>query len=717
MTESRKPRSQKTRKTTRSPARGKARRSSPARKKDETPSLAARIAKLGSRNWSRLLSLFLTLFIIGMLVLAWFAHDLPDVSKLQTFEKSPGIRVYARDDSFLASYGDVVGEYIQFRDIPKNLVAAVLATEDRRFFKHSGIDFWGLARAMYANIRAGGVVQGGSTVTQQVAKNVFLSPERTLKRKFQELLLSFWLENHFTKQEIFEIYLNRVYLGAGNYGIDAAAHHYFDKSAKELNLQECALLAGLLKAPSRYAPTRDSSTSQARTKQVILNMQDAGILSEEEAATAISELPKTLKARSEKSISARYFTDWIVDEIPRTIGRVQDDLEVFTTLDPKLQKSAQETLATIIEKTGVEKDASQAALVSMETTGAVRALVGGVDYGKSQYNRATQAMRQPGSSFKLFVYLAAIEAGRTPDSWVTDQPVSYGRWHPKNYDGKYLGDIPMREAFYRSLNTVAAQLAHEVGPDKIVDMARRLGITSELKPDLSISLGTNEATLMEMTGAYAHLARLGQTVIPYGILEIRDQKNEVLYKRHGDATTGYAIRSNVARMMNDLLTDTVERGTGRRANFGRPAAGKTGTSQDFRDAWFIGFTPQYVTGVWVGNDNNSSMKKVTGGSLPAEIWRDYMKVAHVGMPVKAIPQQFEYEESGESSTKNLLPWQVESGPAGDPSSRKSRPPRGNVSVFDWFDEKTNRRPKPAPDKPSRNGPDLNQDFWDRLNAE
>ena len=483
-------------------------------------------------------------------------------------------------------------------------------------------------------------------------------------------MLSLWIEGHFSKEKIVEIYLNRVYLGAGNYGIDAAAYHYFDKSAVEVTLQESALLVGLLKAPSRYAPTRNRELSFKRTKQVILNMKDAGLLNDHAASEAIGTFAEAINLKTESGNGSRYFADWVVDLIPRHVGQVDGDLEVYTTLDPRLQLTAEETVTRYIEGEGKEKDATQATMLTMTPDGAVKAMVGGVSYAASQFNRVTQAKRQPGSSFKLFVYLAALEWGLSPNSWVVDRPIKYGSWAPKNYNGRYLGDLRLREAFFRSVNTVAVQLAKQVGIGSVINMAKRLGVQEPLEPNLSLSLGTSEVTMMEMVGAYAHLANGGRKMKPYAIRKIVRQKdNELLYERTGAEEEGYALRGNITRMMNDLMTDTVAFGTGRGANFGRPAAGKTGTSQNSRDAWFIGFTPQYVTGAWVGNDDNSPTKKVTGGAMPARMWRDLMKVAHQGKPVMSIPQHFQYFDGSAmigdiyTATGEGLPWRPDSSAA------------------------------------------------------
>lgn len=656
-----------------------------------------RFHRLGGRLWVWLLSFSFTLIIIGLAALAWFAADLPDISKLHNFERNPGIRIYAADGRMIASYGQVVGEPLKYNDFPKELVAAVLATEDRRFFDHSGVDPLGLIRAMFRNVMAGGIVQGGSTITQQLAKNVFLTADRTLTRKVQELLLALWLEGHFSKQEILELYLNRVYLGAGNYGVDAAAKHYFNKSARDLNLQEAALLAGLLKAPSRYAPTRDSQVAKARTKQVLLNMQDAGMIGEKEAGLAISHLSKALSLTQSDGGSYRYFTDWVVDQLPEYIGRVDGDIEVLTSFDLKMQEKAQASLVRVMEAEGKAKQVSQASLLAMEPDGAIRALIGGVDYGASQYNRATQAKRQPGSSFKLMVYLTALEAGYAPETMVSDRPITIKNWSPKNYKNEYLGEIPMREAFYKSINTVAALVTHQLGPQRVVSMSRRLGISSKLLATPALALGTNDVTLMEMTRAYAHVASGGKVVIPYGIQEIRSKQGKLLYRHHKGARP-QVLPSFVIQNMDEMLADVVKRGTGRKADIGRPVGGKTGTTQDYRDAWFIGFAPQLVTGVWVGNDDYSPMGKVTGGTLPADIWAGFMREALAGKPALALtttpaesfgpayiplsPEAAEMQQ--EMQAEQSVPPAATVDKKEKSATKASKPKRAD-SPFDWYE--------------------------------
>ncbi len=601
--------------------------------------------------WFAVARVTLACFIMGGLALVYFAAQLPDIRALDTIQKQQGITVESADGRVVANYGDVYGSYVPYDQLPKSLVLAVIATEDRRFFEHNGIDFFGIARAMVTNLIHGQVVQGGSTVTQQVAKNVFLTPERSMKRKFQEVLLAFWLEARFSKKEIMAIYLNRVYLGAGAFGVDAASKRYFNKGARDLSLYESAQLAGLLKAPSRYSPAANTERAKARVHQVLLNMVDAGYLKKKEVEPTIANYAK-LPAQEVQGGDVRYYTDWIVDTIPTLVGQINDDMIVTTTLDTKMQTQAQDALLNVISMQGEKKNVSQGAVVSMTPGGAVQALVGGLSYAKSQFNRASQAKRQPGSVFKLFVYLSALEAGLTPQSMVEDAPISIqvGNkiWTPENFGMDYKGQIPMVEAIRFSLNTVSVRLSQYTGVEKVADMAMRLGVPN-VPAHASIALGSVEATLLEMTGAYAHLPNGGKKVEPYGITSIRTRDGKEIYKREEkDADT--VLAKGTVEMMNYMLLDVVARGTAVKAGLpGRQVAGKTGTSQDFKDAWFIGFTPQLVTGVWIGNDNNKPMRKVTGGSLPATIWHDFMIRAMEGKPAQAIP-------NSEGSSEGLLPW-------------------------------------------------------------
>ena len=605
------------------------------------------------RRW--LFGFMLRIGLTGGIIIGGFVGflylGLPDISTLGEFKKKPSIIVKAEDGTVLGSYGDVYGDYVPFAQLPKNLIDAVVATEDRNFFHHYGVDPFGILRAIYVNVKGHRMVQGGSTITQQVAKNVFLSPERTLKRKVQEMLLALELERHYSKQEILTIYLNRVYMGAANYGVDSASKRYFGHSVRETTLSEDAILVGLLKAPTRYAPTNNPDLSEKRATQVLLNMKDAGYLNDAQVKEAADNFGDDDSSyRDNHSFGSFYFSDYVVGLLPQFIGEQKDDIVVTTTLSMDWQHNGEDAVNNIMDAKGKGVRASQAALVSMTPDGAIKAMVGGRNYRSSQFNRVTQALRQPGSSFKLFVYLAGLEAGFQPDSEMIDQPISVGNWHPRDYTGKYLGRMTLRMAFAESINSIAVQLSETVGRDKVIDMARKLGITSDMSPDPSIALGTNEVTLLDMTKAYAHLASNGISVAPFCITRVDASDGRKLYE-HVPVSSGEVLQGSVVRMMNDMLVAVTTTGTGRGAQFGRPVAGKTGTTSDYRDAWFVGFTPNLVTGVWVGNDDTKPMKKVSGGSLPASIWRQYMSAALKGTPVAQIPTQ-----SGSGFLSGILPW-------------------------------------------------------------
>ncbi|MDX1575362.1 MAG: PBP1A family penicillin-binding protein [Kiloniellales bacterium] len=591
------------------------RRKRPARE----PGFAGRVARLF--RWSLVLTIWG--FVLLGSVLAWYATDLPDIGGLARATRQPSISLLAADGSPISSTGEVYGRTVKVAQLPPALPHAVLAVEDRRFYRHWGIDLRGLARAFWVNLRAGEVVQGGSTITQQLAKVLFLTPERTLKRKVQEALLALWLERKFTKDEILSLYLNRVYLGSGTYGVDAASRRYFDKAAGEVTLYEAAQLAGLLKAPSRYNPVSDYQRAGQRTRVVLNAMVEAGFISPDEARHAEASKPARPRLTSQR---ARYYADWVIAQIGDYVGRIDSDLTVVTTLDPRLQNIAEDELTAVLAEQGAVRGAGQAAFVALTPDGAVRAMVGGRDYAESQFNRSVQALRQPGSAFKVFVYLAAMEAGWRPDDRMTDAPVAVGEWRPQNYDERYYGDVTLREGFARSLNSVAVRLTEQVGRERVAEAARRLGITSDLEVAPSLALGASEVTLLELTNAYATFANGGRGVWPFGILEIRDVTGRVLYRRRGEGPGPLVGAYNVDQMTN-LMTASVEWGTGKAARIGRPAAGKTGTSQEFRDAWFIGFTRELVAGAWFGNDDGRPMVKVTGGGLPAKLWARIMRRA------------------------------------------------------------------------------------------
>lgn len=559
---------------------------------------------------------------IGVAVLVFiYALDLPDTDELWKIGPKAELSLYAAEDELIARRGRRGGQPLQYKDFPPALVQAVTAIEDRRFFSHFGLDPRGLLRALTANIWAGRTVQGGSTLTQQLAKNVFLTPERTYKRKIQELLLAFWLEAQFTKQDLLALYLNRVYFGAGAYGVQAAAETYFNRPVQSLSLGEAAMLAGLLKAPSRYAPTRNPEAARARAMVVLGAMREVGHISEAQAVAVAGE-PVSIVNRS--SDAAHYAVDWTLDQLPDFVGRPRADLDIITTLDPRLQLAAERSIKSVLNQYGDARNASQAAMVVMSPDGAIRAVVGGKSYAQSTFNRATMAKRQPGSSFKPIVYLAALENGLTPSQIYEDAPISVGQWQPRNYTQKYLGAISAQTALAKSINTVAVQVSEETGREKVIDMARRLGIRARLRPHPSLALGAFEVTLLELTAAYAHFANGGKQTLPHIISEVITSSGQVLYQRNAPKALPVVAPHHIGTL-NEMLRSAVTQGTGQRAQIKNlDIAGKTGTSQNWRDAWFVGYTGALVVGVWVGNDDNSAMARVSGGGLPAQIWRDFM---------------------------------------------------------------------------------------------
>jgi penicillin-binding protein 1A len=574
-------------------------------------------------------------FIATLFVVGWFYIDLPNVEDSLAPSRRPTVWVMAADGKEIGAVGDLYGIPVKLADLPPALPQAVLATEDRRFYEHFGIDLIGLARAMVANVRAGRIVQGGSTITQQVAKNLFLSSERTFKRKFQEVMLALWLENRFSKDQILELYLNRVYLGGGTYGVDAAARKYFARPASAINVWQSAMLAGLLKAPSRYNPHSDDERADKRTRVVLANMVAAGYLTEDQAKSAKSTSGQGATVRP--GLVAPYFVDWVLDQVRDYIGPRDRDLIVKTTLVQEDQKVAEQALYAVLEKSGKARNIGDGAIVLMSPDGAVRAMVGGKSYTDSQFNRATQARRQPGSAFKPFVYLAGLEAGMKPDEMLDDAPIKIGNWQPSNFNGKFAGPISMTDGLANSVNTVAVRVAMKAGISRVAETARSLGFDPGDKPDASIALGTVETSLLDLSSAYAPFANGGNGVIAYGIEEIRDGGGEVLYRRSGSGP-GQVIAPRFVSPMNSMMHQVIVRGTGKAANFGRDAAGKTGTSQNYRDAWFVGYSADFVAGVWVGNDSGQPMKGVTGGGFPARIWRDVMAQAHQGLPSRDLPR-------------------------------------------------------------------------------
>jgi penicillin-binding protein 1A len=566
---------------------------------------------------------------------AFYASQLPPIDQLAVPKRPPNIAILAIDGTLMANRGDTGGAAIHLSELPPYLPQAFVSIEDRRFYDHFGIDPVGISRAIVRDLTGAGGMQGGSTLTQQLAKNLFLTQERTLSRKIQEAILALWLERKYSKDQILELYLNRVYFGSGAYGVEAAAQKYFGKSAKMVTLSEAAVLAGLMKSPARLAPNHNIKAANERAAQVIAAMAEQGHITEAMAKLALST-PAQL-ARQKGSGSINYAADYVMDMLDDTVGAIDGDIVVSTTLDPRLQAAGERALTDELNAKGAKFGVEQGALVALDPEGAVKALIGGRNYADSQFDRAVSAKRQPGSAFKPFVYLAALERGLTPDSVREDAPITIKGWNPENYSREYLGEVTLTTALSKSLNTVAVRLGQEVGPKAVVRTAHRLGIASDLEPNASIALGTSEVTPLELVTAYAAFANGGIGVQPHVITRVRSANGKQLYSRR-NANNGRVIEPQYVAMMNSMLEETLLSGTAHKADLpGWQAAGKTGTSQDFRDAWFIGYTSYLVAGVWLGNDNGEATKKVSGGSLPVEIWSHFMKVAHQGVPVAALP--------------------------------------------------------------------------------
>jgi penicillin-binding protein 1A len=506
---------------------------------------------------------------------------------------------------------------------------AFIAIEDRRFYSHYAVDPLGIARAAVADVLHRGAAQGGSTITQQLAKNLFLTQERTLTRKLQEVLLAFWLEHKFSKTQILELYLNRVYFGAGAYGVEAASQRYFGKSARQLTLPEAAMLAGLVQSPSRLAPTRNPDGAERRAQVVIAAMREQTTISADAARAALAHPARARQSGGAGSVN--YVADWVMDAVNDIVGNFDQDIVVETTIDPALQSAAEQALVDTLAQRGAKFGVSEGALVAMTPDGTVRALVGGADYAKSQYNRAIAAKRQPGSAFKPFVYLTALEHGLTPDTIRDDAPISVHGWKPEDFEHHYAGPVTLTQALADSLNTVSVRLTLELTPQAVIRTAYRMGIVSPLEPNASIALGTSEVSLYELVAAYAPFASGGFAPSPHVVTRIRTADGKTLYVRPPQAL-GQIVDPHYVAMMNTMMHETLVSGTARGASLpGWQAAGKTGTSQDYRDAWFIGYTAHLVTGVWLGNDDSSPTKKATGGGLPVDIWSRFMQAAHRGV--------------------------------------------------------------------------------------
>jgi penicillin-binding protein 1A len=573
--------------------------------------------------------------IFGGLFFSHFLSSLPDVHNLMISGPSQDATILDDRGRLIARRGLTQGAMVRAQDLPDYVPNAFIAIEDRRFRSHMGIDPIGLTRAAVQNMINGHVVQGGSTLTQQLAKNLFLSPSRTLDRKIQEAMLALYLESRYSKDQILTLYLNRVYFGAGVFGIEAASEKFFGKHAGELSLTEAAMIAGSVKAPARYNPLSDIDAGLQRAKVVLAAMQDAGFIDANTRAMAEATRPRVVRANG--TPGSGFFADWIMAHLNEYVGATPEPVIVETSFDLDAQTMAERAIAQGLAAEGQKFNVSQAALVAMTPDGAVRAMVGGKDYSTSGgFNRATDAVRQPGSAFKPFVYLTAFEHGHTIDETVNDGPVDIHGWKPTDFEGHFKGRIPLIEAFADSSNSVSAQLTAEVGPQEVVRTARRLGIVSPLSAVSSLALGTSGVTPLELTGAYAAFANGGLGVQPFGVVRIKTRSGRVLYQRHA-STTGAVMSANDDSQMTQLMLAVTDHGTGKAARLeDRPTAGKTGTTQDFHDAWFVGFTADLVCGVWVGNDNNAPMTKATGGMLPAHLFHAFMTDAEQGLPARPL---------------------------------------------------------------------------------
>ncbi len=583
--------------------------------------------------------------LLGVMVLGIFvAIARGEIDSFEDLKASPNgqmIRVRAADGTVIQSLGPSFGRWLSIDQLPSEMRDAMVAVEDRRYYIHPGVDPIGITRSLYVRAIDGRWTQGGSTITQQLARNIYLNNNKEFGRKIREVILALAMETKFSKDQILELYLNKVYFGGGAYGVDAASRKFFDHGAENLSLAEAAIIAGLVKAPSHYSPTADAQAAIDRATVVVGVMQDAGMIS---AAEAAQVKPADVKmAKQQPQDSVRYFTDWVLPQLDGLIDETEKPIDVWTTLDLKMQRAATTAITANAPR------GAQGALVSIDRDGAVKAMVGGTDYVTSNYNRAVTAVRQPGSAWKLFVYLAALEAGFRPEDMVEDKPVEIDGWQPKNSSGNYDGEISLRTAFAYSKNTVAAQLGQDVGTSSIANMARRFGITTPINTQPSMVLGTSETRVIDMTQAFASVASNGRSITPYGISKVTTIDGEILYTAK-TARSVQLVEDWVAGAMTDLMQTAVATGTGRAANIGRPVAGKTGTTSSNKDGWFLGFSSGLTTGVWMGRDDARSIGGLEGGRAPAQAWAAYMRVAVSGRPVEnfatevTFPEQLEGEE-------------------------------------------------------------------------
>ncbi|WP_374612904.1 transglycosylase domain-containing protein [Sphingorhabdus sp.] len=583
--------------------------------------------------------------LMGLMVIGIFvAIARGEIESFEDLKASPNgqmIRVRAADGTVIQTLGPSFGRWIPIDEIPHEMKDAMVAVEDRRFYYHPGIDPYGLTRAVVVSLTDGGGLRATSTITQQLARNVYLNNNRDIGRKLREMILAMAMETKFSKEQILELYLNKVYFGGGAYGVDAASRRFFDHGAEDITLAEATIIAGLVKAPSRYSPTADAQAAIGRAGVVLEVMQDAGMITPEEAASV--EPAKVRMAPEPKQDSVRYFTDWALPQLDNLIDETEKPIDVWTTLDLGMQRAATDAI-----RNGVPRGA-QGALVSIDRDGAVRAMVGGTDYATSNYNRAVTALRQPGSAWKVFVYLAALEAGYRPEDKVVDEAVTIGGWSPRNSSGTYSGEITLRTAFAYSKNTVAAKLGEEIGTSSVASMARRFGITTPISTTPAMVLGSSDTRVLDMTRAFASIAARGKSVTPYAISKVTTIDGDVIYQ-HRPSRQIQLVEDYVAGAMTDLMQSAVATGTGRAASIGRPVAGKTGTTSSNKDGWFLGFSSGLTTGVWMGRDDARAVGNLQGGTAPAAAWANFMRVAVARRPVEnfdtdvTFPERLEDEE-------------------------------------------------------------------------
>jgi penicillin-binding protein 1A len=623
--------------------------------------------------WGAVLALWAVIAAIGTLI--WIGVHLPPIQSLEIPKRPPSVLILGANGATLATRGDMGGAAVPLRELPDYVPKAFIAIEDRRFYSHHGVDPVGILRAVVRDVLRRGASQGGSTITQQLAKNLFLTQERTVSRKLQEVVLALWLEHKFSKAQILELYLNRVYFGSGAYGVEGAAQRYFGKSARQLTLAEAAMLAGLVQSPSRLAPSRNPDGAERRARLVLADMADQKLIGDDAARSALANPARAKKPAGSDSVN--YVADWVMDAVDDIVGRFDQDIVVETSIDPALQGAAERALADALAQKGEKLGIGEGAVVAMTPDGTVRALVGGKSYADSQFNRAIAAKRQPGSAFKPFVYLTALEHGLNPDTVREDAPIAVKGWKPENYEHEYSGPVTLTQALANSLNTVSVRLTLEFGPAAVIRTAYRLGINSLLEPNASIALGTSEVSVIELVTAYATFANGGLAVSPHVIERVRSTDGKTLYAR-APQNLGRIVDARYVAMMNAMLHETLVSGTARHADLpGWQAAGKTGTSQDFRDAWFIGYTSHLVTGIWLGNDDNAPTRRATGGSLPVEIWSRFMKTAHQGITPAALPGVVGGGGAGWIGTAPPLPG---AGAAGG-GARTSHPDQGGLDSW------------------------------------